>query len=93
MAHFAQLDENNVVIQVIVVNNDDILDENGNESEQKGIEFCQNILGPNTTLKQTSYNGNFRGHFAGIGMTYDPVNDKFVSEFDELNNRKFFEHI
>ena len=45
MAHFAELDQNNVVTQVIVISNDDILDENGNESEQVGIQFCKNLYG------------------------------------------------
>ena len=77
MAHFAELDENNVVIQVIVVDNNDCLDENGQESEAKGIEFCQNLLGGNKWI-QTSYNHTFRGIYAGIGYHYDEVNDIFV---------------
>jgi len=78
MAHFAQLDENNVVTQVIVVSNNDILDDNGQESETKGIEFCKNLLGGDNWI-QTSFNGNFRGMYAGIGFTYDSVNDVFVN--------------
>ena len=70
MAHFAKLDDNNVVEKVIVVNNDDIKDNNGIESESIGIGFCQKLYGADTNWKQTSYNGNFRGKFAGIGMTY-----------------------
>ena len=70
MAHFAKLDDNNVVLQVIVVNNDDIKDNNGIESEAIGIGFCQKLYGADTNWKQTSYNMNFRGKFAGIGMTY-----------------------
>ena len=69
MAHFAKLDDNNVVEKVIVVNNDDIKDNNGIESESIGIGFCQKLYGADTNWKQTSYNGNFRGKFAGIGMT------------------------
>ena len=75
MAHFAQL-ENNIVRKVIVVANQDILDKNGQESEQKGIDFCSNLLGG--TWKQTSYNGNIRKNYAGIGMTYDPTFDAFI---------------
>jgi hypothetical protein len=75
MAHFAELDENNVVKQVIVVHNNELLD-NGIESEAKGIEFCQSLFGGD--WKQTSYNGNIRGIYAGIGMTYDPVKDEFI---------------
>ena len=77
MAHFAQLDENNIVLQVIVVHNNELLD-NGVESEAKGIAFCQSLFGANTIWKQTSYNANFRGTYAGIGYTYDPINDVFV---------------
>jgi hypothetical protein len=76
MAHFAQL-ENNIVTKVIVVSNEVIIDENGNESEQKGIDFCSNLLGGN--WKQTSYNGNFRKNFAGIGHTYDETRNAFIA--------------
>lgn len=78
MAHFAQLNENNVVTQVIVVNNNELLDENGNESEIKGIEFCKSLFGANTQWIQTSYNSNFRKNYAGIGFTYDTALDAFV---------------
>lgn len=78
MAHFAELDENNVVKQVIVVSNQDILDINGNENEEVGINFCKRLLGQNTTWKQTSYNNNFRCRYAGIGMTYNEEHDVFL---------------
>jgi hypothetical protein len=77
MAHFAQLDENNVVTQVIVVNNNELLDENGVEQESKGIAFCQSLLGGN--WKQTSYNSNIRKNYAGIGFTYDEGRDAFIA--------------
>ena len=70
MAHFAQLDGNNVVTQVIVVSNDDTSDSNGVEVESIGVAFCQKLLGAETNWKQTSYNGNMRGNYAGIGYTY-----------------------
>ena len=70
MAHFAQLDENNVVTQVIVVGNSDTADVNGVESESIGVAFCQSLLGADTNWKQTSYNSNMRGNYAGIGMKY-----------------------
>ena len=70
MAHFAQLDDKNNVIQVIVVSDDDIKDPTGKEIESIGIAFCQKLLGADTNWKQTSYNGNMRGNYAGIGMTY-----------------------
>jgi len=70
MAHFAQLDGNNLVTQVIVVGNDDTSDSNGVEVESIGVAFCQKLLGASTNWKQTSYNGNIRGNYAGIGYTY-----------------------
>lgn len=78
MAHFAQLDENNVVKQVIVVANEELLLD-GVENETKGIMFCKSLLGESTRWVQTSYNGNFRKNYAGIGYTYDPINDWFYS--------------
>ena len=70
MAHFAQLDSNNLVTQVIVVSNDDTSDSNGVEVESIGVAFCQKLLGAETNWKQTSYNSNMRGNYAGIGYTY-----------------------
>ena len=70
MAHFAQLDSNNVVTNVIVVGNDDTSDVNGVEVESIGVAFCQKIIGSDTNWKQTSYNDRMRGNYAGIGMTY-----------------------
>jgi hypothetical protein len=83
MAHFAKLDENNKVIEVIVVSNDNIVDENGEENEEIGIQFCRIIQGQNTNWKQTSYNGNFRGRYAGIGMYYDEINDEFIDDLGD----------
>lgn len=77
MAHFAQIDENNIVVQVIVVHNNELLDENGNENETKGIEFCKNLFGGNWV--QTSYNSTFRKNYAGIGYSYDSGRDAFIS--------------
>jgi hypothetical protein len=77
MAHFAELDSNKVVLRVIVVDNKDTSDAYGVEKEYIGAAFCERVLGG--TWKQTSYNGNFRGKYAGIGDTYDEVNDVFVS--------------
>ena len=76
MAHFAQLDENNVITQVIVVHNNECLDANGNESEAVGAGFCARLLGGN--WKQTSYNGNMRKNYAGAGYTYDAGRDAFI---------------
>ena len=77
MAHFAKI-ENNIVTQVIVVNNDDITDENGNESEAIGIQFCKQLFGEDTVWVQTSYNNNFRKNYAGIDSTYDSTRDAFI---------------
>lgn len=76
MAHFAQLDENNVVTQVIVVANSELID-NGTEIEAKGIAFCESLLGGRWV--QTSYSGSIRKRFAGIGYRYDPEVDVFIS--------------
>ena len=76
MAHFAQIDENNVVTQVIVVANSDTADASGVEKEHIGAAFCERLFGG--TWKQTSYNGNFRKNYAGIGYTYNSDLDAFV---------------
>jgi len=77
MAHFAKLDENNVVTQVIVVDNKDITDPHtGQEDEILGIAFCKKLLGGN--WKQTSYNNNMRVRYAGIGYSYNAGLDAFV---------------
>ena len=78
MAHFCKLDENNVVTEVIVIDNNELLDENNVEQESLGIDFITNTLNITGTRKQTSYNGNFRVNFAGIGDTYDEENDVFI---------------
>lgn len=76
MAHFAELDENDVVLRVLVVSNETITVD-GIESEQAGIDFLQSLLG-GTRWKQTSYNAKFRKNYAGIGYTYDPQRDAFI---------------
>ena len=76
MAHFAQLDDNNVVTQVIVVSNNELLDASGVEREEMGVGFCQKLFGGN--WKQTSYNHNFRKRYAGIGYKYHADIDAFV---------------
>ena len=77
MAHFTKLDENNIVTNVYVVNNEVITDSNGQEQEQLGIDFCKSLWGEGN-YKQTSYNGNFRKNYAGIGFTYDSTRDAFI---------------
>ena len=76
MAHFAQLDESDYVVNVIVVNNEELLNELGIEEEALGVNFCVTLFSGRWI--QTSYNANIRGRFAGIGMKYDPDKDEFV---------------
>lgn len=78
MAHFAQLDENNIVTRVIVVSNEDTSDNNGVEVEEIGVAFCRKLLGADTNWKQTSYNNNFRFRYAGIGYSYNEQLDAFI---------------
>lgn len=79
MAHFAQIDNNNIVVQVIVVDNQNLIDANGGESEATGIAYIESILGTDMSWVQTSYNGNFRNKYAGIGYYYDQQKDAFIS--------------
>jgi len=76
MAHFARI-SNNVVRQVIVIS-DDVAPDPAPQNEAQGQAFIANVLGLSGEWKQTSYNGNFRGTYAGLGYTYDPVLDEFV---------------
>jgi hypothetical protein len=77
MAHFAKLDENNIVLAVHVVNND-VITVNGVESEQVGIDFLTDLYG-HTLWKQTSYNGSMRKNYAGVGYSYDASRDAFIA--------------
>jgi hypothetical protein len=78
MAHFAQLDENNIVTRVIVVDNKDIIDpQTGEEDEIIGIAFCKKLLGGN--WKQTSYNDNIRVRYASVGYSYNEELDAFIA--------------
>lgn len=76
MAHFAELGLGNVVQRVIVVNNIELIDDNNEESEAKGVAFCQNLLGGRWV--QTSYNATFRKNFAAKGFVYDASRDAFI---------------
>ena len=77
MAHFTKFGLNSVVIDICTVDNTDILDDNGNESESKGVALLLELTGyPFWT--QTSYNNNFRKNYAGIGYTYDAIRDAFI---------------
>jgi hypothetical protein len=76
MAHFAEIDPAGLVLRVVVVHNNELLDENGVEQEAKGTEFCRTLFGG--TWLQTSYNGNKRKNYAGVGFTYDSQRDAFI---------------
>ena len=80
MAHFAKLDINNIVVNVSVVDNENIL-KNGIEDEATGVDYLISLFGLESDYiwKQTSYNGTFRKNYAGIGYTYDPTRDAFIS--------------
>ena len=72
MAHFAKLGKGNIIEQVVVVSNDIAT------TEQAGVEFLQNLYNTRDVWKQTSYNGNIRKNFAGIGFKYDQTRDAFI---------------
>ena len=74
MAHFAQIDSDSIVTNVIVVDNSDA------PNEAAGISFCQELLGADTNWVQTSYNDNIRFRYAGTGMKYDSTNDVFYEQ-------------
>jgi hypothetical protein len=78
MAHFAELDSENVVLRVIVISDTDCPDP-APDNEAAGQAFIADVLKLAGEWKQTSYNGNFRGRYAGIGYTYDPDLDEFVA--------------
>lgn len=77
MAHFAELNAENVVLRVVVIGNADTADANGVEKEHIGAAFCERLFGG--TWKQTSYNGNMRKRYAGIGYTFNAALDAFVA--------------
>jgi len=76
MAHFAELDDNNEVLRVIVVANEDCFDQYDKENEAIGALFCHRLFGGR--WKQTSYNGKIRKNYAGVGYIYDEVRDAFI---------------
>lgn len=78
MAHFAKLNSDNIITEVVVINDSDCLDESGNESEAVGVTFCQNLFGADTIWKQTSYNGTIRKNYGSVGYTYDVGKDAFI---------------
>jgi hypothetical protein len=77
MAHFARI-EDNIVREVVVINNEVLENKPFPESEPIGIAFCKSLYGADTNWLQTSYNSNFRGTYAGSGMTYNTELDIFT---------------
>ena len=77
MAHFAKIGLNNIVTEVLVVANRETMDSNGVEHESIGVEFLKTLTGHETWI-QTSYNGNIRKNYAGVGYTYDSQRDAFI---------------
>ena len=78
MEFFAELNEDNIVIRVIAVHDNELLDEDNNTSEQKGVDFC--IAHYGGTWIQTSDDPNFRKNYAGINYIYDSVRDAFINK-------------
>ena len=81
MAHFAELNSDNEVIRVVVISNDDVI-ANGGDYSSQAETFVSNLIPHSTdgmSWKQTSYNGNQRKQYAGLGFTYDSPKDKFIS--------------
>jgi hypothetical protein len=77
MAHFAKLDENNTVLEVLVVNNEVLNNLPFPDSEPLGVEFLTTLT-EYANWKQTSYNASFRKNYAGTGFTYDSVRNAFI---------------
>ena len=78
MAHFARINKDWIVKEVIVVNNDVLLNEQEIECDWLGEQFCQQLYGAHTKWIQTSYNGNKYKNFAGIGYAFDPYRHAFI---------------
>lgn len=88
MAHFAKLDDKNIVLAVYVVNND-VITIDGEESEAAGVDFLTTLHGY-SNWKQTSFNGKIRYNYAGIGYTYDPIDDAFIAPMPECDHEELF---
>jgi|TARA_R100001530_G_scaffold37706_1_gene29279 hypothetical protein len=78
MAHYAKIGKGNIVTKVHVLNNE-VLMKDGVENEQQGVEFLQNLHKNRDLYIQTSYNGNFRKNYAGVGYKYDQAKDAFIA--------------
>jgi hypothetical protein len=82
MAHFAEIDNNNIVLRVLVVDN---------SLEHRGADFLANDLGLGGTWIQTSYNNNIRKNYAGIGYTYDATRDAFIAPRANCHSEETFD--
>jgi hypothetical protein len=76
MSHWAEIDESNIVIRVLVGDND---------SPDEGKSVMESLGG---TWIQTSYNSNFRANYAGVGFTYDPVSDVFIAPMPDCGHEE-----
>ena len=92
MAHFAEINSSGVVTNVVVIDNNILMDDYGNEVEQKGIDYCSQLFGHSNWV-QTSYNASFRKKYASVGGFYDSDKDEFIEPqpnewfyLDENNN-------
>jgi hypothetical protein len=91
MAHFALINDNNEVLEVIVIDNSIIDNGDGTENETLGKDYINNTLGLPGNWLQTSYNNNLRGMYAEIGGTYDATYDKFIPISGRLNSEGEYE--
>ena len=82
MAHFAKMVDG-FVQNIIVVNNEVITDEHGQEQEELGIAFCKSLYGEDTEWLQCSYNASFRGVYPGPGYKYDVEKNEFISPYSQ----------
>ena len=93
MQYFAQLDNTNTVIFVYFIDDEHCLDDSGQISEEVGIQYCKSFYGQDTVWKHTSYDGKFRGGFAGVGYTYSEEYDAFLPKKEHSSwvlNKKTF---
>jgi hypothetical protein len=79
MAHFAEINQDDQVLRVVVIGDSDCINGEGQESEDVGISFCKSLFGDYTEWRKTSYNSNFRKNYAAVGYYYDQEKDAFIS--------------
>ena len=84
MAHYAFIDENNIVVEVITGRNENEVVDGISDWEKHYEEFRAGL-----TCKRTSYHGNIRKNYAGIGMTYDPIRDAFIAPKPVIEGKEF----